>query len=52
MSDTFAYFVCSLLFFASFLLVLSPRVVIIRLKMWFPEGVNDWKKTVDAWVYE
>lgn len=23
-----------------------------ELLMWFPEGVNDWAKTVDAWVYE
>lgn len=23
-----------------------------ELKMWFPEGVNDWSKAVDAWVYE
>ena len=23
-----------------------------ELAMWFPEGVNEWAKTVDAWVYE
>jgi nucleoside-diphosphate kinase len=23
-----------------------------ELKMWFPEGVNDWNKNVDVWVYE
>lgn len=23
-----------------------------ELKMWFPEGVNDWSKNVDVWVYE
>jgi len=23
-----------------------------ELKMWFPEGVNDWGKSVDTWVYE
>mmetsp|Transcript_24951 Transcript_24951/g.42743 ORF Transcript_24951/g.42743 Transcript_24951/m.42743 type:complete len:225 (-) Transcript_24951:130-804(-) len=30
----------------------SPEAAEHELKMWFPEGVNDWKKTVDAWVYE
>ena len=30
----------------------SPDSAAHELKMWFPEGVNDWKKTVDAWVYE
>ena len=30
----------------------SPESAEHELKMWFPEGVNDWKKTVDAWVYE
>ncbi|KAL7496688.1 hypothetical protein ACHAWT_004774 [Skeletonema menzelii] len=30
----------------------SPESAAHELKMWFPEGVNDWKKTVDAWVYE
>ena len=30
----------------------SPEAAAHELAMWFPEGVNDWKKTVDAWVYE
>ena len=31
----------------------SPEAAQEELKMWFPEGVNDWTKTVDtAWVYE
>ncbi|KAL7456993.1 hypothetical protein ACHAWC_008471 [Mediolabrus comicus] len=30
----------------------SPESAAHELKMWFPEGVNDWKKTVDSWVYE
>ncbi|KAL7438554.1 hypothetical protein ACHAXH_006259 [Discostella pseudostelligera] len=30
----------------------SPESAEHELKMWFPEGVNDWKKTVDSWVYE
>jgi nucleoside-diphosphate kinase len=30
----------------------SPDSAAHELKMWFPEGVNDWKKTVDSWVYE
>jgi len=30
----------------------SPESAEHELKMWFPEGVNDWSKTVDAWVYE
>lgn len=30
----------------------SPEGAEHELKMWFPEGVNDWGKTVDAWVYE
>ncbi len=30
----------------------SPEAAEHELKMWFPEGVNDWGKTVDAWVYE
>lgn len=30
----------------------SPESAEHELKMWFPEGVNDWGKTVDAWVYE
>jgi len=30
----------------------SPEGAEHELNMWFPEGVNDWKKTVDAWVYE
>ncbi|KAL7526171.1 hypothetical protein ACHAWF_001657 [Thalassiosira exigua] len=30
----------------------SPEAAEHELKMWFPEGVNDWKKTVDSWVYE
>jgi nucleoside-diphosphate kinase len=30
----------------------SPDSAAHELKMWFPEGVNDWGKTVDAWVYE
>jgi len=30
----------------------SPEGAEHELKMWFPEGVNDWSKTVDSWVYE
>ncbi|GFH60755.1 nucleoside-diphosphate kinase [Chaetoceros tenuissimus] len=30
----------------------SPEAAAHELAMWFPEGVNDWSKTVDAWVYE
>mmetsp|Transcript_10130 Transcript_10130/g.17279 ORF Transcript_10130/g.17279 Transcript_10130/m.17279 type:complete len:229 (+) Transcript_10130:77-763(+) len=30
----------------------SPESAAHELNMWFPEGVNDWKKTVDASVYE
>eukprot|EP00525_Craspedostauros_australis_P007942 CAMPEP_0198112182 /NCGR_PEP_ID=MMETSP1442-20131203/4068_1 /TAXON_ID= /ORGANISM="Craspedostauros australis, Strain CCMP3328" /LENGTH=228 /DNA_ID=CAMNT_0043768875 /DNA_START=37 /DNA_END=723 /DNA_ORIENTATION=+ len=30
----------------------SPEAAAHELKMWFPEGVNDWGKTVDAHVYE
>ena len=30
----------------------SPESAEHELKMWFPEGVNDWSKTVDAHVYE
>ncbi|GAX09601.1 nucleoside-diphosphate kinase [Fistulifera solaris] len=30
----------------------SPEGAEHELKMWFPEGVNDWAKTIDAWVYE
>mmetsp|Transcript_3653 Transcript_3653/g.8400 ORF Transcript_3653/g.8400 Transcript_3653/m.8400 type:complete len:107 (+) Transcript_3653:67-387(+) len=30
----------------------SPDSAAHELKMWFPEGVNDWGKTVDSWVYE
>jgi nucleoside-diphosphate kinase len=30
----------------------SPEAAKAELLMWFPEGVNDWSKTVDAWVYE
>jgi nucleoside-diphosphate kinase len=30
----------------------SPESAEHELKMWFPEGVNDWAKTVDSWVYE
>lgn len=30
----------------------SPEAAEHELKMWFPEGVNDWGKTVDAHVYE
>ena len=30
----------------------SPEGAEHELKMWFPEGVNDWAKTVDSWVYE
>mmetsp|Transcript_15108 Transcript_15108/g.28644 ORF Transcript_15108/g.28644 Transcript_15108/m.28644 type:complete len:223 (-) Transcript_15108:153-821(-) len=30
----------------------SPESAEHELKMWFPEGVNDWSKSVDAWVYE
>ena len=30
----------------------SPDSAAHELKMWFPEGVNDWGKTVDAHVYE
>ena len=30
----------------------SPEAAEAELKMWFPEGVNDWSKSVDTWVYE
>lgn len=30
----------------------SPDSAAHELKMWFPEGVNDWAKTVDSSVYE
>lgn len=30
----------------------SPESAAHELQMWFPEGVNDWSKTVDSWVYE
>mmetsp|Transcript_10953 Transcript_10953/g.13849 ORF Transcript_10953/g.13849 Transcript_10953/m.13849 type:complete len:217 (-) Transcript_10953:176-826(-) len=30
----------------------SPEAAAHELKMWFPEGVNDWSKTVDSSVYE
>lgn len=30
----------------------SPDAAAHELKMWFPEGVNDWGKTVDSSVYE
>jgi nucleoside-diphosphate kinase len=30
----------------------SPEAAKKELEMWFPEGVNDWAKTVDTWVYE
>eukprot|EP00586_Coscinodiscus_wailesii_P015240 CAMPEP_0172511136 /NCGR_PEP_ID=MMETSP1066-20121228/234039_1 /TAXON_ID=671091 /ORGANISM="Coscinodiscus wailesii, Strain CCMP2513" /LENGTH=202 /DNA_ID=CAMNT_0013290393 /DNA_START=280 /DNA_END=888 /DNA_ORIENTATION=- len=30
----------------------SPEGAEHELKMWFPEGVNDWAKTVDSSVYE
>ena len=30
----------------------SPESAAHELKMWFPEGVNDWSKKVDSWVYE
>ncbi|CAB9505056.1 Nucleoside diphosphate kinase B (Fragments) [Seminavis robusta] len=30
----------------------SPESAAHELKMWFPEGVNDWNKAVDSWVYE
>jgi len=30
----------------------SPESAKHELEMWFPEGVNDWSKTVDSWVYE
>jgi len=30
----------------------SPDAAAHELKMWFPEGVNDWAKTVDSSVYE
>ena len=30
----------------------SPEAAEHELKMWFPEGVNDWSKTVDSSVYE
>mmetsp|Transcript_4608 Transcript_4608/g.6738 ORF Transcript_4608/g.6738 Transcript_4608/m.6738 type:complete len:221 (-) Transcript_4608:1792-2454(-) len=30
----------------------SPESAAHELQMWFPEGVNDWAKTVDSWVYE
>jgi nucleoside-diphosphate kinase len=30
----------------------SPESAKHELNMWFPEGVSDWGKEVDAWVYE
>ena len=30
----------------------TPEAAKHELQMWFPEGVNEWAKTVDAWVYE
>mmetsp|Transcript_17652 Transcript_17652/g.26797 ORF Transcript_17652/g.26797 Transcript_17652/m.26797 type:complete len:223 (+) Transcript_17652:76-744(+) len=30
----------------------SPESAEHELKMWFSEGVNDWGKAVDSWVYE
>jgi nucleoside-diphosphate kinase len=30
----------------------SPESAEHELKMWFPEGVNDYGKSVDSWVYE
>ena len=30
----------------------APESAAHELQMWFPEGVNDWGKTVDSWVYE
>jgi len=30
----------------------SPEAAAHELKMWFPEGVNDYAKTVDCHVYE
>jgi len=30
----------------------SPEAAAHELKMWFPEGVNDWAKSVDSSVYE
>jgi len=30
----------------------SPESAAHELQMWFPEGVNDWAKTVDCHVYE
>ena len=30
----------------------SPESAAHELTMWFPEGVNDWAKAVDTWVYE
>ena len=30
----------------------SPESAAHELKMWFPEGVNDWNKTIDSSVYE
>jgi len=30
----------------------APDAAKKELGMWFPEGVNDWAKTVDGWVYE
>lgn len=30
----------------------SPEAAEHELKMWFPEGVNDWGKTIDTSVYE
>lgn len=30
----------------------SPDAAAHELKMWFPEGVNDWSKSVDSSVYE
>lgn len=30
----------------------SPEAAEHELQMWFPEGVNDWSKTIDSSVYE
>ena len=30
----------------------SPEAAQHELKMWFPEGVSDYNKSVDSWVYE
>jgi len=30
----------------------APESAKVELEMWFPEGVNDWAKTVDSSVYE